>query len=107
VFCAEKQRKLFVYAWVLRRFVFELWPARSPDLNPIDFYLWGSLKNIVYGTAVNDVAELQQKLEGEYKLIHKTPGIIERMRVHVRVCAMQKHKDNTSRIFCILLLSKQ
>jgi hypothetical protein len=22
-----------------------LWPARSPDLNPCDFYLWGNLNN--------------------------------------------------------------
>ena len=26
------------------------WPARSPDLNPLDFYLWGHLKTIVYDT---------------------------------------------------------
>jgi hypothetical protein len=25
-----------------------LWPARSPDLNPCDFYLWGNLKDKVY-----------------------------------------------------------
>ena len=25
------------------------WPARSPDLNPLDFYLWGQLISIVYG----------------------------------------------------------
>jgi hypothetical protein len=24
-----------------------LWPARSPDLNPYDLYLWGNLKNKV------------------------------------------------------------
>jgi transposase len=24
------------------------WPARSPDLNPLDFFLWGYLKNCVY-----------------------------------------------------------
>lgn len=24
------------------------WPARSPDLTPIDFFLWGHIKNIVY-----------------------------------------------------------
>jgi hypothetical protein len=28
------------------------WPARSPDLNPLDFYLWGHLKTIVYLAAV-------------------------------------------------------
>jgi hypothetical protein len=25
-----------------------LWPARFPDLNPSDFYLWGNVKNKVY-----------------------------------------------------------
>ena len=24
------------------------WPARSPDLNPLDFWLWGHLKAMVY-----------------------------------------------------------
>jgi len=25
-----------------------LWPARSPDLSPVDFYFWGAAKNEVY-----------------------------------------------------------
>jgi hypothetical protein len=25
-----------------------LWPARSPDLTPCNFYLWGNLKDKVY-----------------------------------------------------------
>ena len=36
------------------------WPARSPDLNPLDFYLWGQLKSIVYCEPVADVQTLQQ-----------------------------------------------
>ena len=24
------------------------WPARSPDLTPLDFFLWGRLKDLVY-----------------------------------------------------------
>jgi hypothetical protein len=35
-----------------------LWPARSPELNPCDFFLWGHLKQIVYETPVNTVEEL-------------------------------------------------
>ncbi|GBN18868.1 hypothetical protein AVEN_237058-1 [Araneus ventricosus] len=29
------------------RNLFNLWPARSPDLNPCDFCLWGNLKHLV------------------------------------------------------------
>ncbi|KAJ4436304.1 hypothetical protein ANN_18935 [Periplaneta americana] len=28
------------------------WPPRSPDLNPLDFYLWGHLKSLVYSSPV-------------------------------------------------------
>jgi hypothetical protein len=34
------------------------WPPRSPDLIPLDFYLWGHLKTVVYATAVNDAEDL-------------------------------------------------
>ena len=27
------------------------WPARSPDLTPMDFFVWGYLKNKVYATS--------------------------------------------------------
>jgi hypothetical protein len=30
-----------------------LWPPRSPDLNPCEFYLWGKLKNVVYANSLN------------------------------------------------------
>lgn len=33
---------------VIGRFVEFAWPARSPDLNPLDFFLWGYLKQKVY-----------------------------------------------------------
>jgi len=36
------------------------WPARSPDLNPLDFYLWRHIKFGVYATAVSDIQNLQQ-----------------------------------------------
>ena len=32
------------------------WPARSPDLTPLDFYDWGFMKYLVYSTPV--VSEL-------------------------------------------------
>jgi hypothetical protein len=34
------------------------WPPRSPDLTPLDFFLWGYIRDLVYQTKVQDVAEL-------------------------------------------------
>lgn len=38
------------------------WPARSPDLTPLDFYVWGHMKDLVYVTPICSVEELRQKI---------------------------------------------
>jgi hypothetical protein len=39
-----------------------LWPARSPDLNPRDFYLWGNLKDKVFSNNPHTLVELKQSI---------------------------------------------
>lgn len=39
------------------------WPPRSPDLNPLDYFLWGHLKVVVYGRPVNTEEELWQRIQ--------------------------------------------
>ena len=56
------------------------WPARSPNLNPLDFYLWGHLKAIVYSRPVHNVESLHQRLEQGCQQICQMPGIWERVR---------------------------
>lgn len=38
------------------------WPARSPDLTPLDFYLWGHMKQLVYATTSTTREELITKI---------------------------------------------
>ena len=38
------------------------WPPRSPDITPLDFFLWGYVKNIVYRTKVRDINDLQHRI---------------------------------------------
>jgi len=38
------------------------WYSRSPDLNPLDFYLWGYLQSTVFTTEVSDMETLQQRM---------------------------------------------
>jgi len=35
-----------------------LWPPNSPDLNPVDYKIWGILQERVYKTSSKDVDEL-------------------------------------------------
>ena len=39
------------------------WPPRSSDLNPLDFYLWGRLKALIYATEIPNIAVLQRHIE--------------------------------------------
>ena len=36
------------------------WFARSPDLNSLDFHLWGHLKSIVYATSIKHAEILRE-----------------------------------------------
>ncbi|XP_045448380.1 uncharacterized protein LOC123656764 [Melitaea cinxia] len=38
------------------------WPARSPDLNPVDFFYWGTLKEKVYSKPRQSLNELREKI---------------------------------------------
>ena len=38
------------------------WPARSPDLTPLDFFLWGYVKNIVYQEQIYNIDQLKARI---------------------------------------------
>lgn len=56
------------------------WPPRSPDINPLDFFLWGHLKSLVYRTPVQNEEDLRNRIQESCEIIRNTPGIFERVR---------------------------
>ena len=56
------------------------WSARSPDLNPLDFFLWGHLTTLVYATPVDHVDDLLPRIVDGCNTIRTTPGLLERLR---------------------------
>lgn len=39
-----------------------LWPPRSPDLNPLDFFYWGCLKDKVYSQPITSLDQLRSRI---------------------------------------------
>jgi len=39
------------------------WPARSPDLSPLDYFLWRHLKTVVYANPPTNVQDLKNKIQ--------------------------------------------
>jgi hypothetical protein len=44
----------------------DLWSPNSPDLNPVDYSIWGILQERVYRTRIADLNELKQRLPMEW-----------------------------------------
>ena len=63
--------------WIGRRGEIE-WPPRSPDLNPLDFFLWGYLKQKVYKTCPDSLQVLRQRI---CQAVQQIPlGMLERVQ---------------------------
>ncbi|CAB0042120.1 unnamed protein product, partial [Trichogramma brassicae] len=66
------------------------WPPRSPDLTPLDFYLWGRLKDICYQEEPTTQENMIERIRAAWNQI--TPEELARVRGHlVRVmqCAVE------------------
>lgn len=59
---------IFENRWIGRRGRIE-WPARSPDLNPLDFFLWGHLKGTVYKNRPQNLEQLRNRIREEIRAI--------------------------------------
>lgn len=66
------------------------WPARSPDLTPMDFYLWGYLKQKVYSHDLHDNIDLlKQKIGDAVAEINQMTiaKVYDDFRVRLEKCA--------------------
>lgn len=54
------------------------WPPRSPDLNPLDFFLWGYLKARVYITPPASIQDLENRIRAEIQTLKRQRGMIRR-----------------------------
>lgn len=52
--------------WIGRGSLFP-WPARSPDLTCLDFYLWGRLKDIVFQTPPTTRMDMENRIRNSIR----------------------------------------
>jgi transposase len=65
-----------------------LWPPNSPDLNPVDYKIWGVLQSRVYRTRVSDIEHLKQRLVEEWSRFDQSiiDGAIRQWRQRLQAC---------------------
>lgn len=67
----QRLRQLFGNRVIALGFEHE-WPPRSCDLSPLDFFLWGYLKNQVYKTVPTSLDDLRERIRHEFAVLKRT-----------------------------------
>jgi len=65
-----------------------LWPLNSPDLNPVDYEVWGVLQQRIYHSRIRDIDHLKQCLIEEWRCFDQniTDRAVRQWRVRLRAC---------------------
>lgn len=61
---------VFPNRWIGRLGPIE-WPPRSPDLTPLDYFLWGFLKDKVFRTTPENILEMENRILENCQIIEK------------------------------------
>ncbi|KAJ8865636.1 hypothetical protein PR048_033156 [Dryococelus australis] len=80
-----QQTRLYVRQWRTKdvcRTPYQ--PMRTPDMNPLDHYLWGHLKTNAYATSLDDMDSLCNRIVASCVTIRNLPGIHQRIRVSMQ-----------------------
>ena len=70
----------------------DLWPPNSPDLNPVDYKIWGCVQERVYQKPIRDVDQLKQRLVKVWSHVQQTviDAAIGEWRKRLRACVRAK-----------------
>lgn len=94
---ASPHRKKEVQEWLKAKFGKRFieshqWPPRSPDLNPCDYSLWGTLKHRAYNPRPKNIEELRENIEREFRNFKKTDlkPIFSNLKKRLELLEIQK-----------------
>ena len=66
----------------------DMWSPNSPDLNPVDYRIWGLMWERVYRSPIPDVAELRKRLTDTWARFQQdvVDEAVEQWRKRLRAC---------------------
>jgi len=72
----------------------DLWPPKSPDLNPVDYAIWAVMQRRVYQTKIHTIDELNQRLIEVWCGLEQST--VDQWRRKLRACVRAKggHLDH-------------
>lgn len=89
--------QIFPSRWLGRRGAIE-WPPRSPDLTPMDFFVWGVVKDDVYGRKPSTVREMKLYITDSFNRINENKDLCSNVCRGVK-CRLEECAANEGRQF--------
>jgi hypothetical protein len=77
------------------------WPPPSPDITPLDFSLWGHVKDIVYKIPVNSLDELKLRIVAAVETV--TQQMLEKLRGKLNI-AWTSHVPRKARMLKLYII---
>jgi hypothetical protein len=71
------------------------WPLRSPDLTPLNYYLWGHMKSLVYAVRSSTRAELMNHIMDDSMHINHKPSIVRSITSFSGMATMCIHNQGS------------
>jgi len=70
----------------------DLWPPNSPDLNPVDYKIWGMMQQGVYQTRIRDITKQKEHLIDVWHGMQQSvvDEAIDEWRKCLRACSCQR-----------------
>jgi len=80
-----------------------MWPPSSPDLNPVDYKIWGIIQEQVYQSWVHSIDELKQRLLRVWHGMDQSiiDRAVDEWRLHLRACV--RTRVDTTRTCCDII----
>ena len=81
----------------------KLWLPNSPDLNPVDYKIWGIMQQRMYEMQIHNVDELKRRLVDVWSGLQQS--VVDaavskwRKRLQACVCAKGGHFEHCCRLF--------
>ena len=73
----------------------DLWPPNSPDLNPVDYRIWGLMQQRLYKTPVCDTIDLKKRLVDTWAIIPQfvVDEAVDQWTARLRACVKAKGRQ--------------
>lgn len=64
------------------------WPPRSPDLNCLDFFLWGTIKDFVYQETPRNFGDLKRRIRLAFQAVNRNMlvNVQQAFRERIALC---------------------